>query len=567
MTRAPAPVVTLGVNAFTPNSSASLLVNDTYVGSAEEERFDGPKRAAVWPTQAIQFLLDAANLESRDVGIVAFNFDPSRYQTVVHDPRFSVDESSRRNAAFEAAQARLETRLTHARRSIPSARVVGVPHHRAHAAYAAAASGFEKAAVLILDSVGETVASSIWDADNLVEPVWTGPDYSSVGFFYGAVTAHLGWRPNDEEGTVMALAALGDPTRFRTLMRRLIRLDHGQLRIDLDLLPARVRRVRQGFTASFMHEAGAPRTPGSTIGDDHRDLAAAAQERLEELVMELARLALARTGKRRLIFSGGVAENCVANGKLAGLSDIHGLYIPPAPGDAGTSLGAALDMHPCPLVSTPADLADPLVGSTFDLNRLDRRFVRVGEAMSVDEAARELLDWCERGDIVGLIRGRFEFGPRALGNRSIIASPLAHGIGERLNRIVKHRESFRPFAPVVRAESVSTMFQLPETDLDLSTMSIALPVLPKLEQLNEIVHANGLARLQTVTKARNPVIWETLRLMEVRGDPGVLINTSLNVKGQPICGTATLLAQFAEQSSVRRYLIDETAYEFQGHAA
>lgn len=564
-----APVAaTVGLNAFTPNSSASLLVGERYFASAEEERYSGPKRAAVWPTQAIHSLLEGASLDPSTITSVALNFDPSAYETITHDRRFSIPTIERRNAAFKAARCRLESRLEFARATFPTARIVGVPHHLAHAAYGFAASGFDQATVLILDSVGETTASSVWrarrSAEMSIEPVWSGPDYSSIGFFYGAITEHLGWRPNDEEGTVMALAALGNPARFRPAMRRLIQFDGRELSIDPEYLPPRVRRARQAFTRIFQDHVCKPRAPEAPIEEVHCDLAAAAQERLEELVENLARLALSLTGEQRLVLGGGVAENCVANGKLAMLSDMQAFYVPPAPGDAGTSLGAAIVAHPCALTSTAAEIANPLVGSKLDEKALTESFHASRPALSVTEAAQQLLAWCDAGHIVGLVRGRFEYGPRALGNRSIIASPLVVGVGDRLNRTVKHREKFRPFAPAVRLESVETMFEVPTAWVDLSTMSLALPARGDLGRLPEVVHANGLARLQAVTRSHNPVLWEALRLMEERGDPGVLINTSLNVKGQPICGTADLLDQFADESSVRHFLINDTPYEFGG---
>ncbi|WP_433673896.1 carbamoyltransferase C-terminal domain-containing protein [Microbacterium gorillae] len=563
MSGTPSSTVVLGLNAFTPNSSASLFVQGQYIGSAEEERFAGPKRAAVWPTESIQFLLAKGGVNSHDVTDVALNFSPDAYSRPVHDDSFAASVVEQRDLAFSAARGRLDDRLSHAELLFPTARVVGIPHHRAHAAYAFAASGFEDAAVLILDSVGEVTASSIWDSNHGVlgkEATWSGPDYSSVGYFYGAITTHLGWKANDEEGTVMALAALGDPVPYRSLVNQLIQLRDDELWIDPTLLPTRVRRVRSGFTDEFISQSCPPRAASDPIDASHRNLAAAAQERLEDIVTQLAELALRLTGKRQLVFSGGVAENCVANGKLADMPMIDAFYVPPAPGDAGTSLGAALALRLTPLDATALEISNPLVGASMDATALNRFFVRTASALEVGEAAAQLVEWCDEGLIVGLVRGRFEFGPRALGNRSIIASPVVEGVTERLNRMVKHREPFRPFAPVVRLESVESIFELPHATVDLSSMSLALPVKKGLDRLGSVTHDNGLARVQTVTRSRNPVLWEALRIMDERDGLGVLINTSLNVKGQPICGTPALLEEFAAESAVQHFLIDETIY-------
>ncbi|WP_230972681.1 carbamoyltransferase C-terminal domain-containing protein [Gulosibacter hominis] len=560
--------VTLGVSAWIPNSSASLLLGDQYIGSMEEERFIGIKKVRTWPSRAIGELTRSASISSNDIDKVVVNIDPKLFATVSHDESYSQSIIEQRETACREAFHRWTSRINAVKEKYPYASVVGIPHHEAHAMYAFLASGYDQSAIVVLDSVGEVTASSVWLGSraerNVIRNVWNSPDYSSIGYFYASITDHLGWMPNDEEGTVMALAALGDPSRFRETIKRLIRFVDGSIRVDYALLHPRVRRQRKGFTSRFHEIVSQRRMPGENIEQVHCDLAAAAQQRLEELVSEICEFALKMTGQRKLVLTGGVAENCVANGAVMSLSDLDSIYVPAAPGDSGTALGSAQAAHPQALDISYHSIADPFVGAVVKRAQLSNQFRLKWAGLSALELAGQLSEWLRAGEVIAIVEGRFEFGPRALGNRSLIASAGVPGIVEVLNSSVKKRESFRPFAPVVRLETFNKYFDTPRVDCDLSMMNFAIPANRNTLGLRGVLHANGLVRVQVVSEEKHPLLWHALLADERAGGTGVFINTSLNVKGQPLCGTPQLLLEFANKSKVDKFIINGSVYEFLG---
>ncbi|WP_341719363.1 carbamoyltransferase C-terminal domain-containing protein [Micromonospora sp. FIMYZ51] len=541
--------VVLGLCAFTHDSAAALLVNGHLVGFAEEERLDGFKHSKAYPAEAVAWHLDQAGLTANDVTTVAYNFDGGRYLSALGQLPAHLTRASTRSRAiprarsFRTVQRRYRARMRDLSRRFPLARLVPVLHHRAHALYAFLAAEVDDAAVLIVDSLGELQTTTIWHARHhdeqpfrlrLVDSV---KDPASLGYAYGAVTEHLGWRRGDEEGTVMALAALGDPARFRDLMSRAIRLTTDGFTLDPSLFPLRVlsgryRRTSPTFTAA----ACPPRPPDAPVEPVHADLAAALQERTEQVMLHLARRAARLTGSGLLCLGGGVAMNCVAAGQIAQAGIVDEVHIPPAPGDSGTAIGAAaaawLDATSrpptgiggrCYLGPAYPDLALPAEPRPG--------LAAARPADPVQHLARQLAN----GAIVGLFTGPLEAGPRALGNRSILASPFAPEVVDRLNGTVKFREPFRPFAPMVLADKAADYVRLRQPS---PFMSIAAPVTELTRtDLPAIVHGNGTARVQTVTRTQHPFLANVMAAFgEITGHP-VLINTSLNIKGKPICGT------------------------------
>lgn len=480
---------------------------------------------------------------------MGYNFQAHRYLgALAQIPGQLIHPAARSRAIPRARSFLLVARRTRARlrelpTRFPQARVTAVQHHRAHGLYAFASSAYEDAAVLVADSLGEMQTTTIGHARRtasggceyrIVESI---DDPTSLGYVYGAVTEHLGWRRGDEEGTVMALAALGDPARFRDLFARAVPITDTGFALDPGLLSLRVLSSRYArISNAFTTATCPPRRSDEPIEQVHRDLAAALQERIEQVMLHLARRARRITGSGLLCLGGGVAANCVAVGKIVDSGLFNEVHVPPTPGDSGTAIGAAIALHLAASGALPAAVSDrSYLGPAYPEPILSADPCPGLSAHRPVDAVQFLARQLADGRIVGLFQGRLEAGPRALGNRSILASPLLPHVVERLNATVKFREPFRPFAPIVLASAAGDYFTLPQP---APYMSIASGVTQLTrDKIPAVVHVNDTARVQTLGPAQNPFLAEVLaEFASLTGVP-VLINTSLNVKGKPICGT------------------------------
>ncbi|MFE6867845.1 carbamoyltransferase [Kitasatospora sp. NPDC057692] len=558
----------LGLCSYTHDSAAALLVDGQLAGFVEEERLSAVKHDKGYPAKAVDWLLDEAGLTRADIGTVAYNFTPQNYLRAIpgalaHAVRPTTAERALPRArSFARVAASTRQRLTWLAGNFPNATVRPVLHHRAHGLYAFAASGYEEAAVLVVDSLGEVQATTIGHARQSARGcayriVHALDDPASLGYVYGAVTEHLGWRRGDEEGTVMALAALGDPKRFRALFAKAVRLTTNGFTLDHRLIALRVMDRRYPrLTTAFTALTCPPRRPEEEIAQVHADLAAALQERTEQVMLHLARIARERTGARLLCVGGGVAMNCVSIGKIIASGLFDEVAVPPAAGDSGTAIGAAAAVHLDRHGDLPTGLARACyLGPSFPGLELPAKPRSGMTARRLDDvaafAARELAE----GTIIGLFQGGVEAGPRALGHRSILASPLRPGVADRLNSTVKFREPFRPFAPVVLADKAADYFTLGQ---EAPFMSMASPVTDLARQtIPAIVHTNSTARVQTLAPRDNPLLADILTAFaELTGVP-VLINTSLNIKGKPICGTPEMALDCLAESGLDALLIED----------
>jgi carbamoyltransferase len=559
--------VVLGLCSFTHDSAAALVAAGRLTGMAEEERLSGIKHTQEYPRRSVEWLLAETGLAASGVDVVAYNFAGHRYLGgVIGSAPYLLspvtrDRALARAGSFSVVHTRYRRRMRALRRAFPNADVCGVRHHTAHGLYAFAASGYERAAVLIADSLGEICTTSIGHActeggriryrtaESIADP-------ASLGYAYGAVTEHLGWRRGDEEGTVMALAATGDPARFRGVLAQAIPLTPGGFTLDPRLLPLRV--LRHGWsrvTPAFIQATCPPRPAGDEVSGVHADLAAALQERTEQVMAHLARRAREITGARLLCVGGGVAMNCVAIGKIIGEGLFDEVFVPPAPGDSGTAIGAAIAAYAGRTGAAVAGVAHGCyLGPQYPPLQAGLLPVPGLTARQVGDPAGFLAVQLAEGKIAGLFQGRLEAGPRALGNRSILASPLLPGVTVRLNAAVKFREPFRPFAPVVLADRAADYFQLSQPSPYMS-VAVAATALAHHE-IPAVIHTNGTARVQTLTAGGNPflagVLW---RFTALTGVP-VLINTSLNVKGKPICGTPQMALECLAASGLDGLMLD-----------
>jgi len=567
-----APAVVLGLCAFTHDSSAALLVDGRLVGFVEEERLVGRKHTKEFPQRAVEWLLAEAGLEPGEVTAVGYNFRPRDYLAEVPRALLMAADPSRRDRALVRATGyakvgfRTRTRLREIAQRFPAARVVPVLHHRAHQLAAFTASGWSESVVMVVDSLGERQTTTIAHAHRADRPtlrqVRALNDPASLGYVYGAVTEHLGWRRGDEEGTVMALAALGDPARFRSLFAQAVPLTDTGFAVDPTLFPVRVLTSGWQRTSPVFRQATCTaRRAGEPVEQVHQDLAAALQERTETVMLHLARRAAVLTGSRRLCLGGGVATNCVAVGRIIDADLFEEVFVPPAPGDAGTAIGAAAAVHTALVGRLPltgirgACYLGPAYRDTeIDQALADSPRLSV-KTLDERDLVRFLAEQLAAGEIVGVFRGRVEAGPRALGNRSILASPRLPNVVARLNDEVKFREPFRPFAPMVTAERAGEFFTLGQGAPFMSMAAHATDAARAL--VPAVVHTNDTARLQTVTRDQNPFIHALLEAFaEITGVP-VLINTSLNIKGKPMCGTPRMALRCLTESGLDALLLED----------
>ncbi len=538
------------------DSAAALVVDDELVAAVQQERFSGTKFDHAFPADAIRSCLDLAGLAAGDVTEVRHNFDYSLAKV------FSQGDAHTRDRFDRVYDPARQTSLLH--RHFPELAgridVRPVAHHHAHALTAAIPSGFAEALVVVLDGMGELHAVTVHEwRGGVLKPLARLDFRSSLGLFYALLTLHLGYWPNSDEYKVMALAASGDPDRFAATMREAVVLgDDG--RFDIPLLGRnRDQRSKETFAASraWLAEQGCPEAAGE-LTPAHYDLAAAAQHRLEEALFHLVGHWSRRTGLRNVAFAGGVALNCVAIGKLATSGLVDGLYVQPAAGDEGTAVGAALASAD-PLRAAARYPALTFLGPDVGFDRVpaDQPHFRteVTEREAESAAARLLA----QGLVVGWAQGRLEFGPRALGNRSILADPRQRDMRDRVNAAVKFREDFRPLAPAVKAEAADRYFEIP-AGVNLRHMTVAVPSRPAASAIPAVLHTDGSARVQAVHAGEHPRFWRILDEFERLTGTPVLMNTSLNVKGQPTARSAAEVYRTFDESRLDVAVIGDQVY-------
>jgi carbamoyltransferase len=523
------------------DSAAALVVDGVTVAAAAQERFNRKKHCGDFPADALEFCLRQAGITLREVDEIAHAFDYSPYREI-----YSLDPIS--NRLYEEVLSP-EVLLAQVARYCPGVdpeRVHPVSHHLSHAASAYFTSGWDDALVVVLDAMGEAQGASIFHGcDGELHQLRELPANDSIGILYSLITLHLGFDFNSDEYKIMGLAPYGDPSRYREVFCRMVECrPDGSIRIP-PLRLNRTREERENYLRSrawLTENLIAPRAPEDPITQEHCDVAAGLQACLERAVLHICSHFRVSTGLRRLAMAGGVALNCSANGKLVRSGLFDEIYVQPAAGDDGAALGAALyraSLHHIENRRFPA----PLLGPCFNGREIEaavNRFAGRVCAISFDnfeDCCRQAARMIARGKVLAWYRGRMEFGPRALGNRSILADPAHPEMRDRINSMVKKREAFRPFAPAVTIEQVHRWFDVPPLTA-LPYMIATVDVRPAHRaELPAITHVNGSARVQTVSTADNPDFHQLLRAVGRTTGREMLLNTSFNVKGQPIVNT------------------------------
>jgi len=524
------------------DSAAALVVDGTIVAAVAEERLNRRKHTGDFPARAIAYCLKEAGLTIDEVDELAHGFDYGPYASL-----YALDPLSRDLYRDVYSRDALLALVQRDFPGFPAERVHHVNHHAAHAASAAYTSGWNDGLVVVIDGMGEAHSASVYRAHGTrLDRLCQVPAHDSIGILYSLVTLHLGFDFNADEYKIMGLAPYGDPERFRPFFEEAVTLmPDGTIRIPA-LRLNRTRDAREHYLATRHYLAESlvpPRRPEEEIADVHRDVAAALQECLDRAMLHLCGHFGAATGERRLALAGGVALNCTANGRLLRSGMFDEIYVQPAAGDDGTALGAALaraaragevrnQRLPVPFLGPAHDAAEIAAALAACADR-----VRTVQFDSLDAACAQAAALIAQGRVVAWYRGRMEFGPRALGHRSILADPGGPEMRDRINAMVKMREAFRPFAPAVTLEEVDRWFDVP-TGTELPYMIMTVDVRPEFRQaLPAITHVNGSARVQTVSAADNAEFHALLCAVGRTTGRAMVLNTSFNVKGQPIVDT------------------------------
>jgi carbamoyltransferase len=563
----------LGISAFYHDSAAALIEDGRIVAAAQEERFTRKKHDASFPRNAVGYCLQAGGVKLSDVDHIAFYDKPFlKFERLLETYIAMAPKGFR---SFQMAiplwlkeklfqKSLLRKKLREFDEEIAGENLLFAEHHLSHAASAFFPSPFERAVVLTMDGVGEwaTTSAAIGEGNRL--EIFQEIHFPhSLGLLYSALTYYTGFKVNSGEYKVMGLAPYGEPKYTRLILDHLIDLKpDGSFRLDMSYFDycAGLTMTNERFAKLF----GAPvRTPDKLLTQFHMDVAASIQAVLDEAVLRLTRSLASRSGARNLCLAGGVALNCVANGKVLRDGKFDRIWIQPAAGDAGGAVGAALAAYhqfkgKPRTVAAGDGMAGAFLGPEYSQSEIERRlsaagarYTVLGEEEMVETTAKALADQLA----IGWFQGRMEFGPRSLGARSILGDPRSPTMQRNLNLKVKYRESFRPFAPAVLREDVADWFEL---DSDSPYMLIVADVradrrramtaeeqaLFGIDKLNvsrseipAVTHIDYSARIQTVSRDTNPLFHRLLTAFKRLTGCPVLVNTSFNVRGEPIVCT------------------------------
>ncbi|MBI2058978.1 MAG: carbamoyltransferase [Nitrospirae bacterium] len=536
----------LGINMSGRDSSAALVSEGKVHFAVREERLNREKKTRKFPLLAIRECLRAGGIGLADVDRVAVSWNPAinlerfnsaqsgtaRYKPehlyAVPNHLFTFldpDEGLRTDEIFHFASGR-------------QLAVQYVNHHLAHAADVFLLSPYDESAILIMDAYGEkhsvTFALGRGSSFQVLQTVLFP---HSLGSFYGAMTQYLGFTPDLDEWKVMGAGAYGDPQRFIEFFRGLFRrLDNGAFELDLSYFDFPLFTRPTLYSDKLVAALGAVRHREHDLEQRHFDVAAAVQQVTEEIAFHMLAHLHRLTGLKAVCISGGVAMNCLLNGKVTSRTPFEKVWIGSSPDDGGTSVGAAL--YSASLSSTfPRHPAEHNYwGTEYDASEIRSELAKYGLRYSeVKDPHLEAARRVARGEIVAWFQGRMEFGERALGNRSILADPRDPAMKDKINRAIKYREAFRPFAPSVPEEQAHEFFEHADY---VPFMEKALVVRPsKRSVLPAVTHQDGTARLQTVRKSANPSFWSLIDAFGKMTGVPVLLNTSFNLQGEPIVGT------------------------------
>jgi carbamoyltransferase len=571
----------LGISCYYHDSAAALIKDGELLAAAEEERFSRRKHDFGFPHQAIDFCLKHAGIQPEDLEYVVFYEKPLlKFERILQSTLQTYPQSY---AVFRESmitwfneklwiKSQILTEL-----DLPEDKLLFIEHHLSHAASALFCSPFEQAALLTIDGVGEWTTATVgygtaqWPQSsqpkpNVIDLFGETRFPHSLGLLYSAFTAFLGFRVNNGEYKVMGMAPYGEPNRVDDVYKLIDVGDDGSFRLDMSYFNFH-HSTKSSFSHKFVELFGEPRVHDADfyvprmlpnpakphweagtaqVNQRYADIAASIQRVTEETLLKMANYVQARTGSKNLCMAGGVALNSVANGRIARETAFEKVFIQPAAGDSGGALGAALYVYHV-MLGKPRKftLEHAYYGKGFSASEmkdaLESSPFRFTTCEDIDQRAMLIVDDLLAGKVVSLYQGRFEWGPRALGNRSILADPRSASMKDKVNETIKYREPFRPFAPVVLEERASDFYAGIGDPADLYPLRYMLMVYPtqdgRGEEIQAVTHEGGTGRLQTVRREWNPLYYRAIELFgEATGVP-VLLNTSYNLRGEPIVNT------------------------------
>lgn len=566
----------LGLSCFYHDSAAALLKDGKIVAAAQEERFTRKKQDSSFPTNAIKYCLAEAKISMNEVAKIVFYEDPKlKFRRILNTcvtmfprsiplastvvPEWLTSKIHWKKNLIEEIRSKLDSDIT-------EDKIDNTTHHRSHAASAFFPSQFQSAAVLVLDGVGEFATTSLWHGrGNNLELKFQINFPHSLGLLYSAFTYYTGFKVNSGEYKVMGLAPYGEPKYVDTILKNLISIEEdGSYKLDMRYFGFATSNcmTNDRFHALF---GAPPREPESNLTQREMDLAASIQSVCETVMLKLASKAKLITGERNLCLAGGVALNCVGNGKILDAGIFEKIWIQPAAGDAGGALGAALSYHyeklnsPREVDSEMDQMQGAYLGPAFTLMETQAILKTLGakfhEISNEDLLLDTVANYLAQEKVVGWHSGRMEFGPRSLGARSILGDPRGETMQKNINLKIKFRESFRPFAPSVLREKIDEYFEL---EKESPYMLLVAPVKKEIRSKNSekqndlfgieklnvprstipaVTHVDYSARVQSVDRAVNPRFHKLISKFEDKTGCGVVVNTSFNVRGEPIVCT------------------------------
>jgi carbamoyltransferase len=584
----------LGISCYFHDAAAALLQDGRLIAAAEEERFSRIKHDFGFPERAIRFCLERAGVSGAELDYVAFFEKPFvKFERILQTALATVPRSQtvfrKAMTAWMLDKLWVKNRIRDALGIDPS-RILFVEHHQSHAASAFFCSPFDSAAILTVDGVGEWATATIGRGEGTSLTLDSEVRFPhSLGLLYSAFTAFLGFEVNDGEYKVMGMAPYGVP-RYQDRVWKLLDVsDDGAFRLNLEYFSFHYSATRT-YTSRFEELFGRPRRPETpfftersgypsyfgprpgnfqqlaTDNQHYADIAASIQVVTEEILLRMVRHACTRAQTTKLCMAGGVALNSVANGRILRQTPVTDLYVQPAAGDSGAALGAALFVQHHVLGKPRSFVMEHgYWGAELDPDGVRRTAASSGmrsvECAAEEDLIERTVDLLTKGAVIGWAQGRFEWGPRALGNRSILADPRRADMKDIVNTKIKFREPYRPFAPSVVEERASDYFDLadPARQYPARFMLLVTPVLEhSKERIPAVTHVDGSARLQTVVESTNPRYHALIRRFGDAVGVPVILNTSFNLRGEPIVSTPEQAFSTFARSEMDALVLDRT---------
>ena len=519
----------IGISAYYHDSSACLFKDGHLLFACEEEKFTGIKHDSSFPKETLNYIFKKYKLTKKDIEVICYYEDPQlKLDRVIK----TIKPQLFKNPIYSLkSYLNIKSNIRDLKKNLSkySDKFFYSTHHKSHQYYSFYSSDFDKSICLSIDGVGEWETLSVGFADN------KGIDYlpissypHSVGLFYSAMTSFLGFKPNEGEYKMMGLASYGNPDYHMDKVRKLITYKNGKLQCNMDVFCwDKSNKIMFNENLLELMEMD-PRSVNDSIEPIHKDLAASVQKRYEEILFEIIKSISISDYSSNLCLSGGCAYNGTANGKIVNETYINHLWTPPAPSDAGSAIGACLNYLVTNKKLKGRLTRNPFLGPEYLHNTVvnSLKGVKHFKFISEDSLIRYVAKKLKEGKVVGWFQGHCEFGSRALGNRSILADPTIDGMKDRINKVIKKREGFRPFAPMVAKSKQNEYFEMTE---DVPYMNQVVKVKPEYRDvLKAVTHVDGTARVQTVY--RNTTIHNLLLEYEKLSGFPILLNTSFNIK-------------------------------------